>query len=118
MYTQTIVIGGDTYGPISRGLRRVREEMQRPPSYAWCCPVCGEIWARSIIFTESGEQVPFQFLTAACEEHLDTLLPSLIVPGSLLLPMEMEFNKSLPFPLWVREFHMHDQFTRKNHHVI
>jgi len=117
MFTQTIVIGSETYGPIPRGLRRVREELQRPPSYAWCCPECGEIWARSIIFDSSGEQISFQFLTAACEEHVDPFLPSLIVPGSLLLPMETEFNKSLTLPLWKREFHVHDLFTRKNHHV-
>jgi len=113
MYLQTIIIGSMSIGPIERGLRRVREELQRPPSYAWCCPACGEIWARSVIFDETGRQVPFQFLTHPCDEHRDHLL-GYLVPGSILLPMEAEFNDALPLPIWQREFQLHDRFIRKN----
>jgi hypothetical protein len=49
-------------------------------SLAYCCPACGEIWARVFRITASGTIAPFEFLTVACREHVDPWN----VPGSLL----------------------------------
>ena len=77
----------------------VHEEKHPAKSLAWCCPQCGDIWARAVT-TQS-----FMFLTHVCEKHLDPLVPSLIIPGSLL--WTQEFNESLPLELWMREVELH-----------
>lgn len=111
MYRQTIFIGRRAIPTLL-----VRENhFGLPPSRAWCCPHCGEIWARAVVEMPGGEMRKFLFLTHPCEEHSDPLLPSLMVSGSLL-SAEPEFNDSLPRELWEREFHLHDAFIRKNQH--
>lgn len=99
---QTIFVGNRSYPPQLRGTLRVHEERWPPASYAWCCPVCGEIWARAVV---RGRD--FQFLTHVCEAHEDPQMPSLLVPGSLLMPWDENFNAALGSDLWLREFTLH-----------
>lgn len=76
--------------------------VQYPHSYAWACPVCAEIWARA-----SVPDSFYSFITHPCEAHEDPLVPSLLVPGSLLSLHDEGFNASLPVELWQREVLLH-----------
>lgn len=113
MYRQTIYLGGRAF-PCGY---RSADRFGPPPSLAWCCPVCGDVWARALLQAPGQEPRRFMFLTAACEQHEDPLLPSLVVSGSLLTEIAADFNDSLPLSLWEREFQLHLNFTRKNAHV-
>lgn len=79
---------------------QVYEALPRPhnsPSYAWFCPVCGEVWARAI----TGGR--FAVWTRPCSKHLDPLLPSLAIPGSIWLAWDTDFTDSLSRELVSRE---------------
>jgi hypothetical protein len=85
--------------------------MQRPASYAWFCPECGEVWARSVCGTAR-----FQITTQPCATHRDPLLPRIMVSGSLVLPFDKDFNDSLSPALWLREFQLHYKFVMEKEH--
>lgn len=70
-------------------------------SVAWCCPACGEVWARKVVDSRQ-----FFFLTVPCPKHEDALLRTLMVPGSLLVGGEVVLDE-LPPELVTREFEAH-----------
>lgn len=102
MFPSSFFVAGQCYPAAPRPLERIHEEWQRPCSYAWFCPVCAEIWARCVVANHS-----FMVWTHVCEAHKDMFAPSIIVPGSLLIPLQDSFNESLPLPLWQREVELH-----------
>lgn len=108
MPVQTIFIKSQAYGqPVIRGLELVHAQLQRAEGRAWFCETCGEVWARAVV--EGGV---FRVLSAPCEDHLDSLM-NIRIPGSLLIPLEKEFNDSLPLELWRREFELHVRFFER-----
>lgn len=108
MPVQTIFIRSQCYGqPVVRVLEQVRETMQTPCGKAWFCEQCGEVWARAVVSAR-----PFRVLSAPCEEHNDGLL-MLRVPGSILIPLDNDFNNSLPLEVWKREFELHTRFFER-----
>ena len=105
MFPQVIFLAGRNYPCAPRGLIPIRGAYYPPPSYAWFCPVCAEIWARAVVATHR-----FHVMTHPCEKHLEPMSPMLQVSGSLLLPMEESFNESLPEALVRRELELHIKF--------
>jgi len=110
VFKQTIFVGRSTFPPTYRTMRRVHEEMQRPPSYAWFCPECAEIWARALV-----EGSSFQVITYPCEQHRDRFV-GILVSGSILLPFDLEFNDSLPVEAWRREVIIHANMIERLYH--
>lgn len=108
MYTQTLFIGSSPCGPATpRRLHRVREELWAPPSYAWFCPVCADIWARAFV---PGEE--FQVTVNPCIDH-ELKYWRTLVPGSLLLVFDPEFNLDLSLEAWAREFEVHVRYFER-----
>lgn len=106
-YPMTFFIASQGYRTV-RAARSVHGELHAPCSYAYCCPECGEIWARAVVLGQD-----FQFLHMNCEVHPSRWLPALCVPGSLLIPMDDPFNESLPLDLWRREARLHIRHAEK-----
>lgn len=74
-----------------------------PYSYAYLCPVCGEVWARSGV---EHPQSRWHSLQRACRNHAE----GLEVPGSIWQSWEPEFNTSLPPELLRAELELHLAF--------
>lgn len=92
--------------PLGEGPRNhnYTSHAEHPVSYAWFCPVCMEVWARSVVYQE-GKQEPEPAVawTRGCTEHF---LYGNEAPGSLYLPWDATFNSDLPFPALKRELHL------------
>lgn len=102
MNPQSISIGPRLYSTGPRPLLWAGRTIQPPHSYAWACPVCGKVWARA-----SVPGTYYSFITHPCEAHEDPLVPSLLIPGSLLSHHDADFNASLSLELWQREVLLH-----------
>ena len=98
-YTQTWFLQGKVLGQWPIGLQHTHESLHAPQSYAYCCPVCGDVWARRIISPETR----WMFWAVNCPKHPDHSVwrrP----PGSLLtLWMAYDISMQLPLPLLQRE---------------
>lgn len=105
---QTIIVRDVPYAALPRPPERIHEEWQAPRSYAWACPKCGDIWARAVVAMQ-----PFMFFSHPCEAHSDALPPSLIIGGSLWLPLQNGFNQTLSRELLIREFQLHLNHVEK-----
>ena len=96
----SVFIHNEAFGTFFRGDRLAHAEPQSPPSYAWACSVCGEIWARAVV---PGAE--FQFINTPCLAHQDSQL-RYRVPGSLL-GWDTAFDSALSLDLWRRELEVH-----------
>lgn len=99
MSSQHFFIEGQYYGEASRSPYILVGELHTPQSFAFCCPTCGEIWARAHIADR-----PFYFFTKPCRKHT---APCCRIPGSLWLPLEEAFTAALPPEVVAWEFSRH-----------
>lgn len=100
----TLIVNGKLLGSNEIGLFRVHAEFHPPCCFAFMCPVCGEIWARSIVTDESGNVQRWMAFHIPCEQHhCDGQKPS----GSIFMSWEPEFIEALPLPALIREFKLH-----------
>ena len=107
-YTQSIYIGKRIVEVGFRQQEFVHAELRAPMSSVWCCPMCGEVWAKALICDETEKIQPFQFLSSVCENCVDYRwrYPS----GSLWLPLDDAFNASLDVVTLHRELLLHLDF--------
>ena len=101
IYTGQIYIGNKHFGPISYDSGR-RDLLWHRCSYAFFCRVCGEVWARIVMFNSRGEQQAFEPVCVSCKEHSDLWN----VPGSLLANHLDRLLDSLPPEVLRRELEL------------
>ena len=98
-HTQTWWIAGKVLGQWPMPLQQTHGTLHSPVSYAYCCPVCGDVWARRIIQPETK----WMFWSLTCPKHPEAPVwrrP----PGSVLsLWMLTDPTMYLPKPLLARE---------------
>lgn len=98
-YTQYFIVEGKYLGQAPRKLVFIHAHLQAPNSYAFFCPICGEVWARCPI--QRGDQgyqlteptTHWQILHVACRKHY---MHAYSVPGGLMLDWDREFSDALP----------------------
>ena len=102
-YTQTWFVQGKVLGQWPIGLQATHAVLHAPISYAYCCPVCGDVWARRIV----APQTKWMFWAIHCPKHPDPPIwrrP----PGSLLSEwMLNDFSMDFPKELYAREALLH-----------
>lgn len=67
-------------------------EILPPEAVAFCCPYCGDVWARCVPY---GGEPKWHFYASPCELHGQ---------GSLWLAWNKEHNRALPVAALEREF--------------
>ena len=103
MYTQSFFVEGQYLGAALRKPVHLHGEVQPPPSYAFFCPVCAEVWARAPV-TLGPHTQEFMVWRLACRKHGRSRLT---VAGSLFLPWDKSFNEALPDGAWFWELERH-----------
>lgn len=95
-FTQHFIVNGQYLGAGIRGLDKRPPFPSVPPSLAYFCPYCGEVWARFPVeaVAGSGRYERFQSDVAVCgrcrEPH------SSRAPGSIWRSFDPEFTSSFP----------------------
>lgn len=97
---QHFTVGNSWYGTSERQMTFVHAQSQVPSSYAFCCTVCGEVWARCGV---EHPQAQWMFLNRGCPVHARQLE----VPGSVWVSWDSDYNNSLPAELLRRELELH-----------
>lgn len=97
--SQTWFIGKECLGTSPIGMEYFGPTLATPRSYAFCCPVCGEVWARRIV-TPSTPWFFWSICCSSCENHNPNMLA---FPGSVYLPLDDSYLASLPSPVLKRE---------------
>ena len=95
MTTQTWFIDGKCLGTFPIGLERTKEVLHAPRSYAFGCPICGEVWARRAILPKT----PWFFWSMCCFKCSASNNNQLQEPGSVMLPFNDGYLESLPIPV-------------------
>lgn len=90
--TQTWWVEGRILGSAPIAKERTCNEIHRPQSYAFCCPCCGEVWARRII----SPPTKWFFWTGACRKCADRNPNRLHTPGSIWQAWSPEYLANLP----------------------
>jgi hypothetical protein len=93
MSTQTFIAAGKNFGASPRGFVVRHAEAHSPHSYAFFCPVCGEVWARAPV-EDGGKMNQFLVLTRRCRQHSSP--DPIDVPGSLFVEWDEAFNEAMP----------------------
>lgn len=105
-YTQHFIIEGRYLGACDRRITFAHAEAVPPLSFAYVCPVCGELWARAAI---EGRQ--YMVWTLPCRKHPTHRMA---VPGSILLTWEPELFDALPAEVVEWEFQRHLDYAERN----
>lgn len=106
--TQHFILEGRYCGSAPRQMTSRHGPAQVPPSYAFFCPVCAEVWARCPVEVVAGSPEKFMVWTKACRRHYHH---SLEVPGSIHLDWDKEFTESFPLETVRWEFERHLDFA-------
>lgn len=96
MFEQHFYIANRFMGSVVRPHVVVHGERQPPYSYAYFCSVCGDVWAKCPVSEESGEghlTSVYQIQGGCCPAHASE--SPFVVPGSLMLSWEPEYNALL-----------------------
>lgn len=113
MFDQAFYVQDLFRGSVTRGLVRVHAEYQKPYSYAWFCPDCGEVWAKAPVTDNHGTS-KYTIEGGQCWMHPG---PSPYhVPGTMLVAWDDTFNElllSCP-DLVKREFDLHMKFYERS----
>jgi len=109
-YTQRFFIRGQPFGAAERGLVFIHAEACQPWSIAFFCPQCGDVWAKAEI-----EGSRYHVYTHPCDKH-PSRTPVWIndVPGSILLPLDKDYNDALPLAVLKREFDLIAEHVMRN----
>jgi len=89
-------------GTAIRSFVKRQDSVDIPLSYAYFCPTCGEVWARAVC-----ENRPFFVWTVGCRKHQQY---NFLIAGSLMLPLEPDFNAILPLDVLKWELERHIDF--------
>jgi len=93
-FTQSFIVEGRYLGQASRGLLSVAGGAIVPPSYAFFCGDCADLWARCPVETpRSLSQCDWMVWKRPCRRCLTSRGGG--IPGSLMLPWEPDFNQAL-----------------------
>ena len=103
LFTRHFFINNKHLGTASIGYAKVQEEYRIPWGYAFLCPTCGEVWARTPVDHPKSK---FQAITRGCPKHKQHEIE---VPGSLWLDWDRDFTKSFPFDALLYEVTLHLQ---------
>lgn len=97
-HTQTWWVEGQILasGPIS--LQDTHGQLHAARSYAYCCPKCGEVWARRIVSPETH----WMFWAVGCAKHPDNRLYG-TPPGGIVLSFDEHLLRTLPLAMLRRE---------------
>lgn len=112
-HTQYFIVEGKYLGQAPRKLVFIHAQLQEPNSYAFFCPICGEVWARCPIQRGSGEYrvaeptTHWQIFHVACKKHY---MHAYSVPGGLTIDWDKEFSDALPEAALRWELVRHLQF--------
>lgn len=98
--TQTWFIGKECLGTSPIGMEYFGPTLATPRSYAFCCPVCGDVWARRIITPST----PWFFWTVCCKSCAASNPNALAIPGSVWLSWDDGYLNNLPLPVLKAEF--------------
>lgn len=111
MTTQHFIIEGRYLGQATRGLLLVSGGAIIPPSYAFFCGRCAELWARCPVDEVPGQpRCEWQVWRRPCRKcppHSGE------VPGSLILPWDSDFNHALPDDVVRWEFERHLEWAER-----
>ena len=91
-YTQTWFVDGSILGSAPCNLERTHNQLHSPRQYAFCCPLCGEVWARRII----SPSTPWFFWTRPCSRCGDPRSISWDTPGSVWISFDQTYLDNLP----------------------
>lgn len=93
--------------------RRVREELQAPPSQLWFCRVCGKVYARvEVEDLGTGNVVPYISIASTCERHNRNTHYSIYTGGSILAE-NLNNIMEMPEELVEKEFWIHLRETER-----
>lgn len=93
------------------GYRRVRAELQQPPSQLWFCTVCGTIYAQVEVTGKNGV-VPYISIACRCEAHTRDI-PYSIYTGGSILAENLNNIMEMPAELVEKEFWIHLRETER-----
>lgn len=97
-FQQHFIVEGRYFGLGHRTFNKRGMVPSPPPSYAFFCPCCGEVWARFPVQLTgaevSGKMERFQAVTVACRKCPSE--SAFRVPGELWLSWDAEFSQALP----------------------
>lgn len=112
-YQRHFIIEGKHLGIAPCSMEFVHEELQRPRSYAYFCPVCGELWAKCPVeVVATGEVLQWMTITTNCRKHPQGCWRA---PGSLSLNYEEAYSTSFPDEVVRWEFQRQmDYFNSRN----
>lgn len=99
MPDQHFFVEGRSLGSCPRYPIHQHGHPDKPQSFAFFCPVCAEVWARAVIF-----DTKFRVFTVPCRKHTHD---GWRVPGSLWLPLELDFIAAFSGEVLKREFLLH-----------
>jgi hypothetical protein len=96
----SFTIEGDPFGSgdIAPEFRGTRNNILWTKSKAFCCPKCGRLWASAAI--DSIKE--WEFLVSICEKCPSQYFT--IMPGSIQIEYEKEYQEALPREVLLREF--------------
>lgn len=109
-YTRHFIIEGKHLGAATFSEQLSLEGPRTPDSFAYICPVCGDLWARVPVENLSGVTSRFAPLSRTCRKHFEH---SLAVPGSIGVVWEQGFDESLPDEVVRWEFSRHMEYYDK-----
>lgn len=96
---QEITVRGESLGSSLRREEVIHGRVYAPPSTAYFCPACGEVWALVKI---GGAR--YHVYTLLCERHSNSAGGWMTeLPGSLWIWNNHEFTESLPPEVLLRE---------------
>lgn len=100
-FTQHFIVEGKYLGSAQRGLTFINGGIGAPQSYAFFCPLCGDLWARCPVEANDGLTEEFMVWTKCCKKHGRH---SFDLPGSLYMAWDKSFSDSFPDELLREEF--------------
>lgn len=107
---QHFIIEGKHLGIAQRELVFSHADIHAARSYAFVCPVCGDLWAKCPVLDGAKEQ-QYMVWTKACRKHPRH---GLEIPGSLQLSWEQEFTEAFPEAVVKWELDRHLDFAERS----
>lgn len=107
LHNQDFWAEGKFLGRSQRADELVHGQYRPPPSIAYFCPTCGEVWARVVV---AGQE--FMVWTMSCRKHQPPF--RLTVAGSMLQLWNHDHNASLPRGALLREVLVHCDWFEKD----
>ena len=108
LHDQDFWAEGRFLGRSQRPDELVHGQWRTPPSQAYFCPTCGEVWARVVVPNQE-----FTVWSMPCRKHQPRF--RLTVAGSLYRLWDRDFNDSFPRGALLREVLVHADWIEKDY---